>query len=154
MEQWHWWVLALIFVCCIAVFEHTIHIWLTLSTTVVGVLVWLDPQTPNKFQFLLFGFITLTGMVISSFFSGNRKDSQETPIKGREFAEHQETDIIGRVFTLEEPIVNGKGKLHYNSQKWQLRGKDAETGSKIRVVSIDGIDQTLLQVTDVNSTTE
>lgn len=161
LEQWHWWVFTLSFVVCAAMFQKVIFIWLTASTAAVGTLLWNDPQIPIKIQFMLFGIITLVGVIISQYFVGHRNRSRLNKItsdnpdfNNLEQSDQQQEELVGREFTLEEPIINGSGKLNFNNQQWRLRGKNAVAGSKIRIVSIDGIDSTLLQVAPVSSTIE
>jgi len=152
LEQWHWWVLSLCFVVTMAMFRGAIHIWLTVATAVIGVLLWLDPQMPMKIQFLLLGAIVIIGMFISSYFPGKQKIQTEPQTDNPEFSDLlKDENMVGRVFTLEEPIINGLGTLSYNNQQWRLRGVDAVAGTKIRILSIDGIDQTLLQIEQVKA---
>ncbi len=161
LEQWHWWVFTLSFVVCAAMFQKIIFIWLTVSTLIVGALVWNDPLVPLKIQLMLFGIITLVGVIISQYIGGKQNQTRQNKVLSDtpdfvnlEQSDQQQEELVGRVFTLEEPIVNGSGKLNFDNQQWRLRGKSAKAGSKIRIVSIDGIDSTLLQVKPVSSTTE
>ena len=45
---------------------------------------------------------------------------------------------IGRTFTLEEPIVNGMGKIKVDDSIWKISGEDCGAGTKIKVIGIDG----------------
>jgi hypothetical protein len=46
---------------------------------------------------------------------------------------------IGRTFTLEEPIVNGVGKLHVDDTTWRIVGENLPAGQNIIVIGVDGI---------------
>lgn len=160
LEQWHWWVLTLGFVVCIAMSPKAIFIWLTVGTTAVGTVVWFDADIPTKVQLMIFGLIVGSGYVVSLQMSGRKgEDSQEGSQDGegkpkldnskflnKEQSEAHIIEMVGRTFTLAEPIINGVGILNFDNQQWRLRGKDTEAGDKIRIVSVDGIDQTLLEV--------
>ncbi|HHO67888.1 MAG TPA: NfeD family protein, partial [Gammaproteobacteria bacterium] len=50
---------------------------------------------------------------------------------------------IGRVFTLETPLVNGMGKIRIDDTTWKIEGPDCEPGTRIRVTGVDG---TILKV--------
>jgi membrane protein implicated in regulation of membrane protease activity len=51
---------------------------------------------------------------------------------------------VGRVFTLEEPIENGFGKVKVDDSIWKVEAKtDIESGKKIKVTAVEG---TILQV--------
>ncbi|MCG8379509.1 MAG: NfeD family protein, partial [Proteobacteria bacterium] len=45
---------------------------------------------------------------------------------------------VGRIFTLEEPIVNGVGKVKVDDSTWKVMGVDMPAGTKVRVLSVDG----------------
>ena len=46
---------------------------------------------------------------------------------------------MGRTFTLDEPIVNGLGKVRVDDSTWKISGEDCAAGSKVRVVDVDGV---------------
>ena len=46
---------------------------------------------------------------------------------------------VGRTFTLEEPIVNGNGKIKVDDTTWKIIGADCLSGSKVKVVGVDGV---------------
>jgi membrane protein implicated in regulation of membrane protease activity len=45
---------------------------------------------------------------------------------------------VGRVFTLDEPVINGFGKIRVDDTTWKIRGNDCAAGARIRVVGVDG----------------
>ena len=42
------------------------------------------------------------------------------------------------VFTLEEAIVNGVGKIKVDDSTWRVKGSDMPAGMKVRVMSVEG----------------
>jgi membrane protein implicated in regulation of membrane protease activity len=46
--------------------------------------------------------------------------------------------LVGRVFTLERPIVDGVGTVRIDDTIWRVRGPDGPAGSRVRVVHADG----------------
>jgi membrane protein implicated in regulation of membrane protease activity len=53
---------------------------------------------------------------------------------------------IGRVVTLVEPIVDGRGKVRIGDTVWSASGPDLPAGSRVRVVAAHGA---LLEVAPV-----
>jgi membrane protein implicated in regulation of membrane protease activity len=51
--------------------------------------------------------------------------------------------MIGRVFTLEKPIVDGTGTVRIDDTIWRVAGPDAPAGSRVRVVQADGASLTV-----------
>ena len=50
---------------------------------------------------------------------------------------------IGRVFTLDEAIVNGTGKLRIDDTIWKVNGDDLAAGTAVKVSAAKGV---ILQV--------
>ncbi len=46
---------------------------------------------------------------------------------------------VGRIFTLEQPIVNGEGKIRVDDSLWKIRGADCPSGTRVEVTDIDGV---------------
>jgi len=50
---------------------------------------------------------------------------------------------IGRTFTLERPIVDGRGRLRVDDTMWLVEGPDLPAGTRVQVTSVNN---TLLRV--------
>ena len=46
--------------------------------------------------------------------------------------------LVGRVFTLEKPIVDGVGTVRIDDTVWRVSGPDCPAGSRVKVVRADG----------------
>ena len=46
--------------------------------------------------------------------------------------------FIGRVFTLEKPIVGGNGTIGIGDTVWRISGPDCPSGSRVKVAAVDG----------------
>ena len=46
--------------------------------------------------------------------------------------------MIGNILILEEPIINGRGRIHIKDSMWTIEGKEADSGTQVRVVAIEG----------------
>ena len=46
--------------------------------------------------------------------------------------------LVGRVFTLEKPIVDGAGTVRIDDTIWRVAGPDIPAGSRVRIVQADG----------------
>jgi membrane protein implicated in regulation of membrane protease activity len=43
---------------------------------------------------------------------------------------------VGRSFTLNQPIVNGRGKLTIEDTMWEIEGPDLAAGTRIKVTAV------------------
>ena len=51
--------------------------------------------------------------------------------------------LVGRVFTLEKPIVDGIGTVRIDDTVWRVRGPECPAGSRVKVVRSDGASLTV-----------
>lgn len=46
--------------------------------------------------------------------------------------------LVGRAFTLAEPIAGGEGRIKVDDTYWRVTGPDLDAGRPVRVVRVDG----------------
>jgi membrane protein implicated in regulation of membrane protease activity len=46
--------------------------------------------------------------------------------------------LIGRVAALDQPIVDGDGRVRFDDAIWAAKGPDLPAGTKVRVTGVDG----------------
>ena len=51
--------------------------------------------------------------------------------------------LVGRVFTLEKPIIDGWGTVRIDDTIWRVAGPDAPAGSRVKIVQADGANLTV-----------
>jgi membrane protein implicated in regulation of membrane protease activity len=47
-------------------------------------------------------------------------------------------DYVGRSYVLDEPIVNGRGKVRIDDTLWTVSGTDLGKGEWVKVTAVDG----------------
>jgi hypothetical protein len=45
---------------------------------------------------------------------------------------------VGRIFTLDNPIVDGVGRVRIDDTIWRVTGPDSAAGSRVRIVRAEG----------------
>jgi membrane protein implicated in regulation of membrane protease activity len=60
-----------------------------------------------------------------------------------EFLNRRSDALVGRVFTLEKPILDGSGTVKEGDTVWRVNGPDSPAGSRVRVVRADGVSLTV-----------
>ncbi len=134
IEFWYWWVAALILIVIEILLPGTFCLWLGVSAAAVGLLVlglsWLSWQV----QLLAFGMISLAAVLGSRSYVKRHPVESADPTLNRRSAQY-----VGRLLTLESPIVNGRGRAFVGDTLWTVEGADLPAGSTVRVVSTDGI---------------
>lgn len=138
IEFWHWWIAAVVFIVVEIVAPSFVFLWMGLSAGVVGLLVLAVPTLAWQAQFLVFAVLTVVALVGWRNYLRRRPIETDRPTLNRR-GEH----YVARVFTLEQAIVNGQGKIHVDDSTWKIEGEDLPAGAKVRVVGVEG---TLLKV--------
>jgi membrane protein implicated in regulation of membrane protease activity len=46
--------------------------------------------------------------------------------------------LVGRIFTLEKPIMDGRGTMRIDDTVWRITGPDVPAGSRVKVTRVDG----------------
>ena len=54
--------------------------------------------------------------------------------------------LVGRVFTLDKPIIDGAGTVRIDDTIWRVAGPDTPAGSRVKVVQADGASLTVAGV--------
>jgi inner membrane protein len=63
--------------------------------------------------------------------------------KSNPFLNKRADALVGRVFTLEKPIIDGAGTVRIDDTIWRVAGPDAPAGSRVRIVRADGASLTV-----------
>jgi hypothetical protein len=63
--------------------------------------------------------------------------------KSHPFLNKRADALVGRVFTLEKPIIDGAGTVRIDDTIWRVAGPDTPAGSRVRIVQADGASLTV-----------
>lgn len=134
LEFWHWWILAVVLIVLELFAPGAFFMWVGISAAIVGTLLWLLPGMSWEFQFVLFSVFSVVSVIGWRMYLKKHPIDTDRPVLNRRG--HQ---YVGRVFTLDEPIVNNQGKIRVDDTTWKIRGADLPAGAKIQVTDVDGV---------------
>jgi membrane protein implicated in regulation of membrane protease activity len=132
-EYWHWWVLGVVLLILEVFSPGAFFLWLGLAAGVVGAVLLLLPDLDWQLQLLLFAVLSVVSIVAGRSWLRRHPIETDLPTLNRRGEQY-----VGRVFTLEQPVVNGTGKIRVDDTTWKIRGDDREAGSRVRVTGVDG----------------
>jgi inner membrane protein len=135
---WNWLIFGFILMTLELFAPGVFLFWLGLAALLVGLVSFaLHPAWQT--QLLMFAVFALTAVPIwRRLLRGQRAASDSNPFLNRRAAA-----LVGRVFTLEKPIVDGFGTVRIDDTIWRVAGPDAPAGSRVRVVRADGANLTV-----------
>ena len=139
MAFWHWLVLAAAFAVIEIAMPAMVCIWLAAAALGAAAVAWFAPGLGWEHQALIFAALAVVSVAIGRMaFTRIRPRSSAARLNRR-----AET-YIGRTFTLERPIVDGRGRLKVDDTVWLVEGPDLPVGARVKVT---GVNNTLLRVT-------
>jgi membrane protein implicated in regulation of membrane protease activity len=129
---WNWFILGGVLLVMEIIAPGTFMLWLGLSALTVGVLS-LIIAWPWQAQLVAFAVLSIISIVLWRRFSPKLQEVRAQP-----FLNRRTEGFVGRVFTLERPIVDGSGTVRIDDTIWQVRGPDSPSGTRVKVTDADG----------------
>lgn len=132
LGSWNWFILGAVLLALELMVPGTFLLWLGLAALAVGivsrVIVW-------SWQLQVVAFAVLAVALIPVWRRVARRVDETTDHP----ALNRRTDtFVGRIFTLEKPIVDGGGFVRIDDTVWRVMGPDCPAGSRVRVTQADG----------------
>jgi inner membrane protein len=135
---WHWFILAVVCITIEVFMPGAFFLGMGIAAAIVG-LAELAVGFPGwEFQVFCFAVLSLVTIVVGRRYFKGRPIESDQPLLNRRGAQY-----VGRTFTLQEPIVNGQGKIKVDDSTWKVLGEDCEAGATVVVTGVAGV---MLQV--------
>lgn len=133
LGPWAWVIGGLVLIGVELVAPGSFFVWLGLAALLVGLVDYaLDP--PWQGQALAFAGLSVALVLLGRSVTGRR---DEDPA-GQPNLNRRGHALVGRVFTLDAPIVEGNGRVRVDDSSWRVAGPDAPAGASVRVVGVEG----------------
>jgi inner membrane protein len=129
---WVWFVLAAVFLLLELLAPGVFMLWLGIAAILIGI---ISLATVLSWQAQLIIFAVLSIACIPAWRSFARK--VERPVD-RPYLNRRAEGYVGRVFTLEKPIVDGVGTIRIEDTVWRVSGPDLPAGTRVKVARADG----------------
>jgi len=130
---WHWWVIGIVLLGIEIFAPGFWFLWMAVAAGVVGVIVLALPDVSWQTQVLLFAVLAVSSMIAWRAYQRKNPTISDQPNLNRRGAQY-----VDRVFTLDEAIVNGTGKIRVDDSTWKVTGDDQPQGAKVKVIGVDG----------------
>jgi hypothetical protein len=134
LTYWQWWVIAIIFIILEMFAPGAFMLWLGIAAAIVGIILAVLPSMAWEVQYTLFAIISVLSIIAWKKMQMRHPRETDQPALNRRG--HQ---YLNRVFTLDEAVVNGQGKIKVDDTTWKIEGDDCPAGSKVKVVGVDGV---------------
>ena len=133
IEFWHWWVFAAALIAIEVFAPSTVFLWPAIAAAIVGFALLAFDGMGWEYQALLFAALTVISIVAWRAYARTRPLPSEDPTLNR-----RAEQFVGRVVTLKNPIVDGRGRITIDGIAWTIEGDDMEAGLSVKIVGADG----------------
>ena len=138
MPYWYWAVFGAVLGVIEVAVPAMVCIWLAAAALGVAAIAWRYPGLAWEHQALIFAVLAIASVVLGrTAFAHTRAKASDQHLNRR--AER----YIGRMFTLDGAIGDGRGRLRVDDTTWRVAGPDLPAGTRVRVT---GAENTLLRV--------
>jgi hypothetical protein len=133
LQFWHWLILAAVLAAVEALAPGMFFIWFGLAAGLVGLIALVVPGLGWEWEAVLFVVFAVASVFVGRTFAHRNPRQSADPALNRRGERY-----LGRKFTVETPIVNGRGAIKVDDGVWRAAGPDMPAGRQVKVVGIDG----------------
>ena len=133
LTYWHWWIFAAALIILEMFAPGAFMLWLGIAAAVVGLVMVIFPDMGWEIQYSIFAVVSVISII--AWKQMQLRNPRETDQPNLNMRGHQYVD---RTFTLDEPVVNGLGKIKVDDSTWKVKGPDLPTGTPVKVTGVDG----------------
>ena len=137
MQYWYWAALGAVFGVIEVAVPAMVCIWLGAAALGVAAISWRYPDLSWEHQGLIFAALAVARVAL-----GRTAFARVRPGDARHLNRRAES-YVGRLFTLDGAIVDGRGRLGVDDTVWPVAGPDIPAGTRVRVT---GAENTVLHV--------
>jgi hypothetical protein len=129
---WDWFILGAVLLILEVIAPGTFMLWLGLAAFLVGLISYVIDWT---WQYQLVAFAVFAGAAIPLW---RRVGERAKVPTDQPFLNRRAEAFVGRIFTLDKPIVDGSGTVGIGDTVWRIAGPDCPSGSRVRVAAVEG----------------
>lgn len=137
LGNWNWLILGLVLVGLELLTPGVFLFWLGLAAFLVGALSFAIDASWQT-QILMFAVFAVAAVPLWRRMARAKPGTAASP-----FLNKRADALVGRVFTLEKPIVDGTGTVRVDDTIWRVAGPDTPAGSRVKIVKADGASLTV-----------
>lgn len=133
LQFWHWLVLAAVLAAVEAVLPGIFFIWFGLAAGLTGLIKLVIPSLGWGLEVAIFLVLAVACVAVGRAVMHRGARQSDDPALNRRGERY-----VGRRFTVDTPIVNGRGAIKVDDSIWRAAGPDMPAGRQVKVVGVDG----------------
>ncbi|CAN5473474.1 NfeD family protein [soil metagenome] len=130
---WTWWIIAGAMLLLELAIPGVFFIWLAGAAAVLGLFVLIF-TVAWQFEIALFAVLAVIFLLVLRPRFMGRLEKTDRPNLGRRMY-----DYVGRSYVLQDPIVDGRGRIRIEDTTWEILGPDRAKGEWVKVTGVEGL---------------
>ncbi len=131
---WYWWALAAVLLVFEMMLPGVVFLFLAIGAAAAGFALLIASDLSLELQLVIFAIVSVVSAV------GLRRtlrrlqhiDAPTSTLNARGEA------LVGQIFVLDAPILNGRGRVKLGDGSWTVTGPDMVAGARVRVAAVSG----------------
>lgn len=132
LGNWNWLIAGVVLMLLETLAPGVFMLWLGIAAMIVGAVSFFITASWQN-QLLAFAVLSIAMVPLWRRFGRPSTTATDKP-----FLNRRTQGFIGRVLTLENPIVDGVGTVKIDDTVWRVEGPEAPAGSRVRIEQADG----------------
>ena len=134
IDFWYWWIFAVLLVIIEILAPSFFAMWMAIAAFMTGLALLMMPEMAWQIQLFVFALLSVFSIVLwRRYYLKNPILSDEPNLNRRG------EQYIGRLVTLQTPIIDGIGKIRLDDSSWKVQGPDCPAGRKVRIVALNNV---------------
>jgi membrane protein implicated in regulation of membrane protease activity len=129
---WAWWVGGLLLLGMEVLLPGTFFLWFGVAAIITGTIALIFDLV---WQVQVVIFIVLAAILV---LGGRRYFARRRTLQPESGLNDRSATLVGNVYVLHQPIVDGVGRIRVGDSNWRVSGPDLPSGTRVRVVAADG----------------
>ena len=138
LGTWNWLIFGVLLMALELLAPGIFLFWFGLAALLVGLISFVAEPSWQA-QILMFAAFAIAAVPLWRRLARSSKAAAESS----PFLNRRAEALVGRVFTLEKPIIDGSGTVRIDDTVWRVAGPDTPAGTRVRVVQANGANLTV-----------
>jgi membrane protein implicated in regulation of membrane protease activity len=132
LGDWNWLIVGVVLLGLEVFVPGNVFVWFGVAAIATGVIAWFT-NFGWQGDLIVFVVLSLIFVLVGRRLFGRSNDPGEQP-----FLNDRTHRIVGSIYVLGEPIIDGKGRIKIDDTRWRVTGPDMPSGTRVKVISADG----------------
>lgn len=136
---WYWWALAAVLLVCEMTLPGVVFLFLAVGAAAAGLFLLVLPSVGIELQLVVFAVISAgSALMLRPLLRGLQQGGLQQVRNDDTNLNARGDSMVGRIIVLDQPILNGRGRVTLGDGSWTVTGPDMVAGARVRITAVSG----------------